>query len=233
MNLAIFVLASRKCECVGFCAALSITRNKRLHVAVARDHMSAITLVDWAGSASEWKALKPRAPQTDRGFGMCMCLAAKQSSRDVDTDCLIAAYEDGSLVTWDLASTDMIHRVQVFNDTVMAVDYDSSTNKGVCASVGSTIHMWTLQPNLEITLLGELNLQNPGVAALRFRPSDARLFVAACWDGRARLFSAKTRKLLAVLSFHRESVQCVAFSAADSLAIGSKDGAITVWDLYN
>ena len=55
-----------------------------------------------------------------------------------------------------------------------------------------------------------------------------------------RLFSLKREnklKPLGALKFHDESVDCVAFSSIIEtkilLAAGSKDGKVSIWDIYN
>ena len=55
-----------------------------------------------------------------------------------------------------------------------------------------------------------------------------------------RLFSLKRAnklKPLGALKFHSESVDCVGFSPGNGsavlLAAGSKDGKVSIWDLYN
>lgn len=107
--------------------------------------------------------------------------------------------------------------------------------------------------------------------------SDARILATAGWDGRARVYSAKTMKELAVLKWHREGCYALAFAAVlesnttvDNttletqieeqavmiaspsnasqnsvaarrehkaqnthwLALGSKDGRVSLWEIY-
>ncbi|KAJ2958204.1 hypothetical protein NQZ79_g6213 [Umbelopsis isabellina] len=65
---------------------------------------------------------------------------------------------------------------------------------------------------------------------------DAKIIATAGWDNRIRVFSAKTLKPLAVLSFHRESIYAVAFASLPSdhhyLVGGSKDHRISIWNIY-
>lgn len=111
--------------------------------------------------------------------------------------------------------------------------------------------------------------KHAGQQGLRVR-SDGRIFAAAGWDGRARVYSAKTLKELAVLKWHKEGCYTVAFAVIDPdlssttngtgsevakavgsqlmpniaqtrnlkaqsthwLAVGSKDGKISLWEIY-
>ncbi|KAK4574733.1 Astra associated protein 1 Asa1 [Recurvomyces mirabilis] len=95
--------------------------------------------------------------------------------------------------------------------------------------------------------------------------SDEKIFATAGWDGRARVYSAKTMKELAVLKWHKEGCYALAFATIGEsrssnkvdgealavkrnvtvaqqrvqkvqsthwLAAGSKDGKISLWDVY-
>jgi WD40 repeat protein len=61
-------------------------------------------------------------------------------------------------------------------------------------------------------------------------------FLGWGWSHRIRIFSAKTLKPLAVLSYHRESVYSVAFCSLPSshhYVVGaSKDHRISLWEIY-
>lgn len=99
--------------------------------------------------------------------------------------------------------------------------------------------------------------------------SDNLIFATAGWDGRVRVYSAKTMKELAVLKWHKEGCYAAAFAAVDAgvasgdvsahgddseavvkreptvaekraektktthwLAAGSKDGKVSLWEVY-
>lgn len=52
---------------------------------------------------------------------------------------------------------------------------------------------------------------------------DGKVVAVGGWDGRIRLFSAATFKSLGSLSFHRESVQALAFARADAKLLTQDD----------
>lgn len=129
--------------------------------------------------------------------------------------------------------------------------------------------------------LKTVNTKHSGQQGLRMR-SDGKIFATAGWDSRARVYSGKTMKELAVLKWHKEGCYTVAFGEADPfsqptpsqtqepttsdeaselgsaqipgaqslslaaihnqrnekvqrthwLAAGSKDGKISLWDIY-
>lgn len=99
--------------------------------------------------------------------------------------------------------------------------------------------------------------RHAGQQALAVR-SDGRLFATAGWDGRVRVYAARGMGELAVLKWHREGCYAAAFAevlddgeegegakgmtvaqqrvarvrATHWLAAGSKDGKVSLWDVY-
>ncbi|KAG0034662.1 ASTRA complex subunit [Podila clonocystis] len=57
----------------------------------------------------------------------------------------------------------------------------------------------------------QVPLKTTGVADVKFR-NDNRILALAGWDGKIRVFSAKTLKPLAVLQYHREGLYCLGFA---------------------
>ncbi|KAJ5246343.1 hypothetical protein N7468_001326 [Penicillium chermesinum] len=105
-----------------------------------------------------------------------------------------------------------------------------------------------------------VNTKHSGQQGLQIR-SDGKIFATAGWDSRVRVYSGKTMKELAVLKWHKDGCYCVAFGETTPaepkadihtekslvavqnqrnqkihqthwLAAGSKDGKISLWDIY-
>lgn len=88
-----------------------------------------------------------------------------------------------------------------------------------------------------LQLREQVALVNPGVSQLCLRP-DGKLLASAGWDHRVRLFGWKKLRPLAVLQYHSDVVQSVAFSDHQDprqrlLAAGSKDQRISLWSVYS
>lgn len=82
-----------------------------------------------------------------------------------------------------------------------------------------------------------MTLTNPGVSQLCIS-GDGKLLASAGWDHRVRVFGWKKLRPLAVLQYHSDMVQSVAFSDHQDpqqrlLAAGSKDQRISLWSIYN
>ena len=79
--------------------------------------------------------------------------------------------------------------------------------------------------------VGRLDKSHGGIGQLCVR-GDQRVFASAGWDNRTRVFCLKTLTPVAILRHHRDSVNAVAFSSNNSsLASGSKDGKLCLWDV--
>ncbi|XP_077164166.1 guanine nucleotide-binding protein subunit beta-like protein 1 isoform X2 [Paroedura picta] len=150
---------------------------------------------------------------------------------------LLAGYEDGSVVLWNVSMGKRQSRLACHQEPVMALDFDSEKAKGVSGSSEKRLCVWrpNEQQNLEVQQTHELT--NPGIAGVTLRP-DKKILATAGWDHRVRLFGWKKLKPLAVLDYHTATVHCVAFSdhgqpSQGLMAAASKDRRISVWAIYN
>ena len=109
--------------------------------------------------------------------------------------------------------------------------------------VGSEARLVVVDTSLQV--VGQREVVNPGMGAALVR-DDSSIMVTGGWDARLRVFSwKKPEKLkpLAVLDFHSEPVEAMAFSKGRSeegrlagkrlLAAGGKDGKVSLWDIYS
>lgn len=89
---------------------------------------------------------------------------------------------------------------------------------------------WLFQLQDSVTLV------NPGLSQLRLR-GDRKLLASAGWDHRVRIFGWKKLQPLAVLKYHADVVQSVAFSDHQDprhrlLAAGSRDQRVSLWSVF-
>ncbi|XP_012510446.1 PREDICTED: guanine nucleotide-binding protein subunit beta-like protein 1 isoform X3 [Propithecus coquereli] len=169
-------------------------------------------------------------PEAGAKPGMLMCLRLWQANSG-PRPLLLAGYEDGSVVLWDISERKMCSRVACHEEPVMGLDFDPQKARGVSGSAGKALAVWSLDGRQALQVRGTHELTNPGVAEVTIRP-DRKILATAGWDHRIRVFHWRTMKPLAVLALHSAAVQCVAFAASGLLAAGSKDQRISVWSLY-
>lgn len=112
-------------------------------------------------------------------------------------------------------------------------------HRAVCAGASNILQLFTINKSYNMTLRCELSITNEGCNVVKTR-SDSKIFVSGGYDGRLRVFSCKTLRILAVLSEHRGPVTDIQFSPciinywnSKIMAASGADGTITLWNLYN
>ena len=169
------------------------------------------------------RLLSLRPPERGCGgkVGMCTALCLGDGGRS-----LFVGYESGHLALFDLRSPkDPLFTESLSGgEPLMSVDVDAGGKGGVAASVGASISQFKLSGS-SLTVSRALEMTRPGVSEVRIR-RDGRIFVAACWDGRVRVYDYKKGKQLASLRYHRTNCNAVALgedgvvaSACDNVAL--------------
>lgn len=71
---------------------------------------------------------------------------------------LMAGYEDGSVILWNLSMGKMLSRLACHQEPVMSLDFDSEKAKGVSGSSEKVLSVWSLdeQQNLKVRIVGPL-----------------------------------------------------------------------------
>ncbi|XP_056131009.1 guanine nucleotide-binding protein subunit beta-like protein 1 [Lampris incognitus] len=173
-------------------------------------------------------------PEAKRGMVMCIKLWQP------DTGCgplLLAGYEDGSLLLWDVSQRAMLSSAAVHPEPVMCLTFDPKRLKGISGSSEKNLLPWVLDRQNKLQLQDPVALVNPGVSQLCIR-GDSKILASAGWDHRVRIFGWKKLQPLAVLQHHTDIILSVAFSNHQDprhqlLAAGSKDQRISLWSIYN
>lgn len=143
-------------------------------------------------------------------------------------------YENGSLAIWHVGKSELVSKMKITDDTPMAFDFDAEKLQGVCGTNERIIVFFKLDKQLQVTKMKEIEITNAGVGCLRVRP-DKKVLAAGCWDGRIRIFSWKTCKLLAALECHKSSVLDVAFAPPNQssvFAASASDKKISLWNIF-
>ncbi|TWW60749.1 Guanine nucleotide-binding protein subunit beta-like protein 1 [Takifugu flavidus] len=227
----------------------------------------------------------------DAKLGMVMCIQLFQTDA-TSGPLLLAGYEDGSLLLWDVTQRSTVSSAKAHPEPVMCLTFDTERLRGISGSSEKKLASWALdrqqnlqvssrnvsgvavlsallrarssnnvtglqapqsspacrkstfapqecppQQALQILLQDCVTLVNPGVSQLCLR-GDHKLLASAGWDHRVRIFGWKKLQPLAVLKYHTDMVQSVAFSDHQDprqrlLAAGSKDQRISLWSVFS
>ncbi len=150
----------------------------------------------------------------------------------VGSNQMIAGYENGELVLFDLRSLAEVESINIFKgQPVMCFDFSTQIMTGYAGSAESKLFSFKIDQN-KLVLDESVTLVNPGLNCIRIRKSDSKIVATGGWDSRMRLFSTKKRTLLACLDFHKEAINTIDFSMENLIAAGSNDGIISFWKLY-
>jgi len=206
------------CGDLGFAPLAVLRLGDKLAIAASTAEQSHIT-VTAVDSGEMITALKPQ-----RTAGMVMDIKAGGD------DLVIAGYEDGSIVVWDVRlPRHEMNSARVHNEAVSSFDYCQRRHRGVSASVDGSLTSWG-GTDLKQTAAADIK---GGVSCVRSRP-DGKLFAIGGCDSRIHVYSGKPKLLqLAVVRAHTQTVQSVAFNNSDqSFAAGSCDKTVSMWSIY-
>lgn len=212
------------CSSLGFCSG-SFLRDST-NIAVPSDIMSQVDIYDINNKHCVGK-LKPDDGNTKYGTPMSIKAVDNNSNQSQ----LLIGYENGSIALWDIRNFKMVDSLKCHNDSVMCMGFSNKFNTGFSASVDTKLQSWKVSNSEKIEGSSSVSITNPGLNDIVIRV-DQKILAAAGWDSKIRIFGLKKFRPLAVLSYHKESVQCVGFSNDNCLAGGSKDRLISIWKIY-
>lgn len=152
---------------------------------------------------------------------------------------LLAGYESGIFLTWDLRTKSVINVAQ-FDECPIAFDFCSEANRGIYGNMTDKLGIFGYQRNeMKLISRGDISIKNPSVSCVCIR-KDLKVFCAGGNDGRVRVFSWKSLRPLTVLTEHRATINDIAYSPgkvdlwkSPIMACAATDGRISLWNLYN
>lgn len=189
-------------------------------------------------NTKDWEKRTVFAPDNSLNLGLLSCLK-KFNLRGQDM--ILAGYESGDFLTWDLRSEKPITEMNLNIGAATCVDFDGLSNRGLVGGTEERLFAITFQTkNIDLTKLQEIPIKNAGLNCVRIR-SDRKIFTTGGWDGRIRIFSYKSLRPLAVLTEHKSGgIMDIAYSndvvnywKTPIMAAGGMDGKISLWSLYN
>lgn len=177
-------------------------------------------------------------------LGQLMCLEVgmlftrtSQLHQDYE-ELIFAGFETGDVFLWNLTSGVLVAHAK-FNECIISITYDSIAGKGVVGGAGGVLQVFGVERStMTMKPLCELTLTNEGCQVVRVR-KDRKILVCGGFDGRTRIYSWKTLRLLAALTENHACVTDIQFSeqvvpqwGSQIMAVSGADGVITIWNLY-
>lgn len=220
-----YTLIKSYCCGSGYCKSLIIDNN----LVVPQDD-SSVDVID----IHTLERIRQFTPSKMK-LGNVMCLQKVVLN---DSIYVLAGFETGDVILWDFITGRTCSHLRL-RECITSLAFDAVTGRGICGNASNILQIFTIDRSFHITLKCEISMTNEGCNIVKLRP-DRKIFVSGGWDGRLRLFSWKSLRLLVVLTEHRESITDVQFSPSNVsfwnsniMAASGADGVISLWNLYN
>ncbi|XP_071550755.1 guanine nucleotide-binding protein subunit beta-like protein 1 isoform X1 [Panulirus ornatus] len=151
---------------------------------------------------------------------------------------LIVVYESGHISLWGWSNRKIISEAQV-SENPICLTFDDKTQTGIIGTASEKVFLFHISNEFMVSVTKELHITNAGLSSCIIRP-DGKLLVTGGWDSRIRIFSNQKHKPLAVLHYHKKTVESLAYSTSNVecfgsrflLAAGSSDKSISLWNLF-
>lgn len=133
---------------------------------------------------------------------------------------IVAGYESGHTCLWrkdvDGSSWTCLYMSKVHSQPILSLALAQIHNVFFTSAADAIVASHSLDLSGESSRQSgrQIQTKHAGQQALTVR-SDGKIFATAGWDGRMRVYSAKTMRELAVLKWHKEGCYALCFADVD------------------
>ena len=141
---------------------------------------------------------------------------------------LASGSDDGTFTLWDASTLEHIATLSPGGGWITSLAFSPDGTILVSGSSGvGTVKLWDVATRDQIaTLTGHTN----GVWAVSFS-LDGNMLATGWQDGVVKLWDVATRDQIATLEGHTDQIESLSFAPDGTLASGSEDGTVLLWDM--
>lgn len=144
-------------------------------------------------------------------------------------DWILVGNDNGCLLVVDLGNLSVLETIKAHDDFIRKVVVDENNQRIITVSDDNRTKLWSFSDG--IVMVNKYKDAKHFVMDACLYPSDNNRFFTASLDGKIRMYSVTSTKLLRVFKGHEKGVNSITFVSPETFITGADDCTVRVWDV--